>query len=301
MDLMDLSLDKLWIFQAAAREKSFSETARKLGKAQSVVSSAIADLEIDLGISLFDRQGRYPLLTHAGEALLPEVEAILSHCDSLQERAHALSGTSEARLSIVIEDAFPAAEIGGVLAAASRKFPGIQLNVLQPTGEGMVDMLIKGDATFALGCARPHYPPGIGFRRLGDVVLINASRHDHPLAQVDAVRFSHLADHLQLFLAGQTKHLLTSEYLKSPRRWVFQSQASLLDFLRSGLGWAIVPKRLVAPDLQAGLVTELKLDAYPFTDWRVGLDLVWKIDDTPGIVAAWLKAELGRTHIGSRE
>lgn len=295
---MDLSLEKLWIFQAAAREKSFSETARKLGKAQSAVSSAISDLEIDLGIALFDRQRRYPILTHAGEALLPEVEAILSHCDSLQERAHALTEKSEASLSIVIEDAFPMAEVGDVLAAVSRKFPGVQLNILQPTGDGALEMLIRGDATLVLGCARAHYPAGIGFRRLGDVVLINAARHDHPLAKVEAIRFSHLADHLQLLLAGQTRHLLTSEYLKSPRRWVVQSQAALLDFLRCGLGWAIVPKRLVASDLQAGEVVELKLDAYPFTDWRIGLDLVWKIDDTPGMVGAWLKAELGRTQIG---
>ncbi|MBS3651791.1 LysR family transcriptional regulator [Pseudaminobacter sp. 19-2017] len=294
---MDVSLEQLLVFQAAAREKSFSETARKLGKAQSAVSSAIADLEIDLGVSLFDRKGRYPLLTHAGGALLPEVEAILSHRDSLKERAHALASSSEARVAIAIEDAFPTAEIAAVLADMSRSFPSVQLDILQPTGGGLLEMLVNGEATLGLGCARPHYPTGIGFRRLGDVVLINAARYDHPLAGTEGVRFSHLADHVQLFLAAQTGHLLTSEYLKSPRRWVVESQVTLLNLLKSGLGWAIVPRRLVASELQGGEIAELRLDAYPFTDWRVGLDLVWKIDDRPGVVAAWLKTELGRSQI----
>jgi DNA-binding transcriptional LysR family regulator len=296
---MDFSLDQLSVFQAAAREKSFSETARKLRKAQSAVSSAIADLEIDLGVTLFDRAGRYPLLTHAGEALLPEVEAILSHCDSLKERANALTSSSEARVAIAIEDAFPAAEIVSLLSGVSRKFPGVQIDILQPIGDGLLEMLVKGEAALALGCARPHYPGGIGFRRLGDVVLVNAARSDHPLARLESVQFSHLDDHLQLYLAAQTKHLLTSEYLKSPRRWAVHSQSVLLDLLKRGLGWAIVPRRLVTDDLQAGNLVDLKLAPYPFTQWRVGLDLVWRVEDRPGIVATWLKSELGRVHIAT--
>ncbi len=294
---MDLSLDKLLVFQAAAREKSFTETARKLRRAQSAVSTAIADLEVDLGISLFDRTARYPVLTREGEALLPEVEAILSHCDDLKERAHALGTLSESRVTIAIEDAFPATEIADVLGGIGRTFSGVQLEILQPTDTGLLDLLSQGRATLALGCARSHYPAGIGFRRLGDVVFVNAVRHDHPLARLGTVRFAHLADHTQLFLTAQTSHLLTSEYLKSPRRWMVQSQATLLDLLERGLGWAIVPKRLVAQRLRSGELVELKLDAYPFTDWHVGLDMIWAIDAKPGVVATWLKAELGRTPV----
>lgn len=291
---MDLSLDKLLVFQAAAREKSFTDTARKLRRAQSAVSTAIADLEVDLGIALFDRSARYPVLTREGEALLPEVEAILSHCDSLKERAHALGSLSESRVSIVIEDAFPTTEVADVLGSLSQTFSGVQLEILQPTDTGLLDLLFQGKATLALGCARSHYPAGIGFRRLGDVVLVNAVRHDHPLAQLETVRFAQLADHTQLFLTAQTSHLLTSEYLKSPRRWAVQSQAALVDLLERGLGWAIVPRRLVAQQLQTGELVELQLDAYPFTDWRVGLDMIWAIDAKPGVVATWLKSELGR-------
>jgi DNA-binding transcriptional LysR family regulator len=110
-----LSLERLHIFRVAANSRSFSETARRLGKAQSAISFAISDLEIDLGVSLFDRGGRYPILTTAGEELLSEVDAILSHCDSLVERATALSVSPESRVVLAVEEAFPLKKAASVL------------------------------------------------------------------------------------------------------------------------------------------------------------------------------------------
>lgn len=60
---MHYSPESLIAFVEAASLGSFSAAARKLGKSQSTVSTAIAHLEIDLGLTLFDREKRYPVLT----------------------------------------------------------------------------------------------------------------------------------------------------------------------------------------------------------------------------------------------
>ena len=65
-----VTFDQLRIFVAAAEERSFSAAGRRLGRAQSVVSQAIANLEEQLGVELFRREGRYPELTPGGELLL---------------------------------------------------------------------------------------------------------------------------------------------------------------------------------------------------------------------------------------
>ena len=57
---MAQSLEALFMFVEAAALGSFSAAARKLGKQQSTVSEAIANLEIDLGLTLFDRSTRRP-------------------------------------------------------------------------------------------------------------------------------------------------------------------------------------------------------------------------------------------------
>ena len=51
------SLDQLQAFVSAADHGSFSAAARQLGKAQSAVSTAVINLEIDTGVDLFDRSG----------------------------------------------------------------------------------------------------------------------------------------------------------------------------------------------------------------------------------------------------
>lgn len=83
------SLEQLNCFVTAAETGSFSAAARKLGKAQSAVSMAISNLEIDLNLELFQRSGRTPVLTDAGRALLETASSVLL---SQQEfTAHAAS------------------------------------------------------------------------------------------------------------------------------------------------------------------------------------------------------------------
>ena len=67
---MHYSLDQLETFASVAETGSFSAAARRLGRTQSTVSVAIANLEADLGVALFDRTPRVPTLTEAGRSLL---------------------------------------------------------------------------------------------------------------------------------------------------------------------------------------------------------------------------------------
>ena len=64
-----VTLDQLRTFIAAAEQGSFSAAGRKLRRAQSVVSQTLANLEGQLGVTLFDRSARYPTLTEAAKVV----------------------------------------------------------------------------------------------------------------------------------------------------------------------------------------------------------------------------------------
>src|ERR1700752_1261454 len=72
---------------AAADEGSFSAAGRRLGRAQSVVSQTLANMEAQLGVRLFDRSGRIPALTETGRALLPDARAVAGNIDAFKARA----------------------------------------------------------------------------------------------------------------------------------------------------------------------------------------------------------------------
>ncbi len=84
---MNWTLDQLSAFVIAVEKGSFSAAARELGKAQSRVSTAVANLEIDLGLELFDRSARLPRLTAAGEQIYQEAKVVLRQCQRLDARA----------------------------------------------------------------------------------------------------------------------------------------------------------------------------------------------------------------------
>ena len=82
-----VTLDQLRTFIAAAEQGSFSAAGRKLRRAQSVVSQTLANLEGQLGVSLFDRRTRSPTLTEDGRALLQDARAVADQMDGFKARA----------------------------------------------------------------------------------------------------------------------------------------------------------------------------------------------------------------------
>src|SRR4030081_262049 len=112
-----VSLDQLRTFIAAVDEGSFSAAGRRLRRAQSVVSQTLANLEGQLGIKLFDRSARRPLLTDQGRALLPNARAVAGDIDLFKARAKGLAGGLEPELSVIADVLFPIAPITHAVTA----------------------------------------------------------------------------------------------------------------------------------------------------------------------------------------
>jgi DNA-binding transcriptional LysR family regulator len=88
---MSYSPEALEAFAQTVASGSFSAAARRLGKSQSTVSESISRLEIDLGLELFDRSSKHPVLTEAGRAMLGRIEDVLAASDKLRRAAGRLA------------------------------------------------------------------------------------------------------------------------------------------------------------------------------------------------------------------
>ena len=64
-------------FEAAARLLSFRQAAQELNLTHTAISHQVRLLEENLGISLFERDGRAVKLTHEGKTFYPVVRSVL--------------------------------------------------------------------------------------------------------------------------------------------------------------------------------------------------------------------------------
>jgi len=90
---MRFTLRQLQVFLTVALRESVSLAAKDLAMSQSAVSGALADLERQFDIQLFDRVGKRLQLNELGRSLRPRAEALQEHARELER---GFSGQGEA-------------------------------------------------------------------------------------------------------------------------------------------------------------------------------------------------------------
>lgn len=124
-----IDLRLLVTFSAVAEQASFSKAAARLGVAKGTVSRAIADLEALLGVELLHRTTHHVSLSTAGAALHERTRghltALRSAIVDLPEREEAPTGL----LRMTAAPDFGAIVLPPVIAAFSRRFPGVRFDV----------------------------------------------------------------------------------------------------------------------------------------------------------------------------
>src|SRR5580658_353507 len=101
--LEGVTIEQLRTLLAVAAEGSFSAAARKLGRVQAAVSQSIDRLEAQLGLRLFDRGSRVPVLTAQGQAVVAAAAQVQDRVGALDELVASLKRGSETRLPIVVD------------------------------------------------------------------------------------------------------------------------------------------------------------------------------------------------------
>jgi len=112
------TLDQLRVFLTVVDVGSFAGAARKLGRATSVVSYSIANLETQLGVELFDREStRKPQLTEAGRTVWSEARTISNGVNNLRAKVRGLLEGLESEVHLVLDVMLPASRVTDALKA----------------------------------------------------------------------------------------------------------------------------------------------------------------------------------------
>ena len=292
------TFDQLRIFLAIVDTGSFAAAGRRLGRAVSVISYGIANLEAQLGLVLFEREGtRKPQLTVAGRALLAETRAIAAGVDGLRARVKGLLDGLEAEVDLAVDVMVSSERLGQVLRAFAHVFPTVQLR-LHVEALGAITALVS-DGTASIGISGPLALEAemLNSEAAGSTLMVPVASPGHPLGQMVTIPPGAARDHIQLVLSDRS-HLTEGRDFAviSRKTWRLADLSAKHALLREGVGWGNMPLPMVAGDLASGALVRLNLPDH--SGGRYGLSAIWRRDCPPGPAAAWLRdqfVELGKS------
>jgi DNA-binding transcriptional LysR family regulator len=292
-----VSLDQLRTFIAAVDEGSFSAAGRKLRRAQSVVSQTLANLEAQLGLTLFDRSARLPVLTDAGRALIADARVVAGGVDGFKARARDLAGGLEPELSVAIDVMFPMEVLTHAVAAFQAEFPDTPLRLHVEALGAVIQPVLDGRCAFAVMGSLALVPPDLVQERLLAARLVMVASPTHPLAQVGGViPGRELARHVQLVLTDRSDLSKGQEFgVLSPRTWRLADLGAKHAFLKAGLGWGSMPESVIAADLAAGSLVRIMIEDSPPDGLVMPMMTIRRSDSPPGPAGRWLIERLRET------
>jgi DNA-binding transcriptional LysR family regulator len=289
------SSDNVQVFLAVLDHGSFSAAARALGRVPSAVSMAIAHLEAELDLQLFDRQGREPQPTAAARSLEPQARLLAAQLKQLQVQALALTRGLESRLTLAIAPELLAAPWSGALATLAQEYPLLEVEVLAAPQADALEMLHSGRAQLALVFERPSLDGREAFQEVANEMMVAVMAPDHPvLANAGGrLREDHLRTTRQIVVAGRDLATSDPRFVFARHVWRTDNALAALSLITAGLGWGWLPRNFAQPHVAAGALVEI-----PFENLSNGLDLwvdvVWSRERPLGLGAQRFVALIAR-------
>lgn len=295
-----LSLDQLRTFIAAAEEGSFSAAGRRLRRAQSVVSHTLANLELQIGLPLFERTGRYPVLTDAGRALLEKARGAVGAMDAFKASARMLAEGLEPELAVVVDVMFPIATLTSAVQGFQQRFPDTPLRLYVEALGAVLQPLLGGQCRLAVIGSLPDVPPDCVANYLCDVAAVTVAGPGHPLAaEKGTVPRALAARHTQLVLTDRSDLTAGRDFgVLSPNVWRLADLGAKHAFLRAGLGWGHMPLHMVQADLDAGTLVRIAIEAIPATA-GFAMHALYRKDAPPGPAGRWFVQRLRAAQAGA--
>jgi DNA-binding transcriptional LysR family regulator len=251
-----VELRQLNYFVAVASEKSFTLAAKRLHVVQSAVSAAIASLERDLRVSLFERNAQRVVLTEAGTALLPEALAVLDAAQGARDAVDELGRGVHGSVRVGVAGGTGLLDLAALAGDFRRRYPSVEmtLRVGKHGSAAIVAALLGGELDVGLIGLAESTERGLSSRELVRVPQILAVPSVHPLARRRAVAVTDLAEEDFVdFPPGYVNRTVTDQAFAAARverRISVEADgvADAVEFVRHGVGIAILPPFAVPED-----------------------------------------------------
>lgn len=191
----DMEWQQLKGFHFAAREGNFTKAAKLTFRTQSALSQQIKSLEQEFGCSLFDRHvPRKIILTPEGERVFKFSEIAFDEFHRLKEDLCEMQGKSKGRLTFAAPFTTLMRLFPEILTAFTRKYPYVELKVLDRPQEEAVRLVQQGDADVCVAL-KAIIPKGLASIPWKKVIFVLMVPLKHPLTASKRLTLRQIAEY----------------------------------------------------------------------------------------------------------
>ncbi|MCW2990819.1 MAG: LysR family transcriptional regulator [Solirubrobacterales bacterium] len=259
-----------------AEERHFTQAARRLGVAQSTVSSSVRALEREFDAALLTRSTRRVELTDVGRALLPDARRALAAAEVARASVDAVTGLRAGRVAMGTGKALQI-DVAERLTRFCAEHPGIDVSLRQGGSLELLEAVGAGELDFAplglVGSLPEHIQDAVLVAEVHREPMVLACAPGHPLAARKSVRLLDTADERFADFSADWAIRIVNDRLFTEngrrRRVAYEMNDvdDLLDIVRHGLAVAVVPRSVTQ---RSEHVRFLSLRG-PAPTWSVGV------------------------------
>ncbi|MCP3729880.1 LysR substrate-binding domain-containing protein [Sphingomonas sp. MG17] len=177
-----LTLPQLEAFLTLEATANFSAAAAALGVSQPAFSRTIHQIEVRLGVRLFDRDSRHVRLTPAGQQLRPIAERLLKDYDRLFREFESHVEGREGRVRVATLPSIAATLLPGAIRRFCETHPGVKVDIWEDVGPPVHRMVAEGEADIGIA-PRPAASMALDFKPIYQDRLVLVCRADDELAR----------------------------------------------------------------------------------------------------------------------
>lgn len=279
---MKLQFDNIASFVAVVEAGSFSSAARKLGKSQSTVSTAIQNLESDLGFNLFIRQNAKVTLTDKGKRLFHLSNPVVSKYRDMLTAVSKMSHSEQIVFRVGIDPLVYNSNVKQTLFQFSEAFPEIDLEVVTKPSFVLSNYISQGKIDLALG--NPYHKTENDFN-MDELFNVNCWWVGH------ASLLENKPSLPRVLLMDGFDELLNLSDLATHQIWRLDDLSTIVELCKAQKGIAFLPEHIVEPSLTTKELA-IMTDNLEFFGKKVTASLFWSTHSDFGLYNQWIQRQL---------
>lgn len=242
-----MTLLQLEYFQVMAKTLHYTRAAAQLHISQPSLSYALGQLESDLGVPLFQKEGKHVSLTAYGEAFQRSTAPVLQELDNCVKQVQAMREHHRQEIRLGYIQSLSAAFVPQLIEEYYRwrGAQDVSFFFAQNQKMNLPDAVRAGKLDLALSSG---IGEGLGAVRILDQELVLLAPIHHPLAQESSISFSQLAGEPMVLLQRDTGLNATVRRLFETAGCPLQVAQEACDFnaavnyVALGMGLSILPR-----------------------------------------------------------